>query len=233
MGGGTLSVQFEDRAQTAHVARVRVRVETEAGTLVGPSTACRPRACCSPRFPAAPVETVRVSVVEATGDDADYGRVVVSELTLPGVEPGRTTVVPGPLDRDDSLALRLDPPRRACVDLGLGPHCVESQARPGQDNGRLDRTIEVAEAGEWEVSGTVVAVPGPGSAALLAPVDGSATARAGSVLAGDPAVSGGVRLRRQSRHPLAHGQRRRPGDAAAHLARPAGDPHPVDRPAGG
>jgi arabinofuranan 3-O-arabinosyltransferase len=189
-GGGTLSVQFENRPQAARVARARVLVETDAGTSSAGYGVPASGLLLAP-LPEDLVEGVRISVVEAIGAEAAYGRVVVSELILPGVEPGRTTVVPGPLGRDDPLALRLDPPRRACVDLGLGPHCDESGARPGQDDGRLDRTVEVAEAGEWEVSGAVVAVPGPGSAALLAPVDGRAAARAGSVLAGDPAVSGG------------------------------------------
>jgi hypothetical protein len=193
VGGGTLGVQFEHRPQAARVARARVLVETDAGTSSAVYGVPASGLLLAP-LPEEPVERVRVSVVEAVGPEADYGRVVISELALPGPAPGRTTVVPGALRRDDPLVLRLDPPRRACVDLGLGPHCDESQARPGQDDGRLDRTVEVAEAGEWNVAGTVVAVPGPGSAALLAPVDGSATARAGSVLAGDPAVSGSFAL---------------------------------------
>ena len=172
--GGTLTVQFERRSQAAQVTRVRVRVAERCGLARRASTTYRPPACWWPPLPDDPVESVRV--VGASRSDAATGRVAVSELTLPGVEPGRTTVVPGPLHRDDSLVLRLDPPRRACVDLGLGPQCDESQARPAQDAGRLDRTIEVAEAGEWEVAGTVVAAPGAGSAALLAPVDGRATA---------------------------------------------------------
>jgi len=187
-GGTTITVQFPDDGQTAQVVRARVRVETDEGTSsVTHDVPADGRLLAT--LPDGPVHQVRVEVVEATGDP-DSGRVAISELGLAGVEPGRTTVVPGALRRDDSLALRLDPPRRACVDLGLGPHCDHGQARPGQDDGRLDRTIEVTEAGEWKVSGTVVAAPGPGSAGLLEPVDGSATARARSVLAGDPAVSG-------------------------------------------
>jgi arabinofuranan 3-O-arabinosyltransferase len=188
-GGGTLRVQFEDRLDTARVARVRVAVDTEDGRSSAIYGVPASGLLLAP-LPEGDLDRVRVSVVEATGDDAAYGRVAVSELVVPGVAPGRTTVLPGSLDVDDSLVLRLDPPRRACVDLGLGPHCVESHARAGGDGGRLDRTIDVAGAGEWDVSGSVVAAPGPGSAALFAPVDGTATARAGSVLAGDPAVSG-------------------------------------------
>ena len=80
-------------------------------------------------------------------------------MTLPGVEPGRTTVVPSALAADDSLVLRVDPVRPACADLGLGSPCTERELPPVEDAGVLDRTIDVAEAGEWEVSGRVVAVP--------------------------------------------------------------------------
>ncbi len=127
--------------------------------------------------------------MEATGPEADFGRVMISEITVPGVPPGRTTTLPQPVGPNDAVALRLDPPRRACLDVGLGPVCDAATARRGEDDGRLDRTLELSDSGAWRLSGTVVAVPGPASAALLDPVDGRAEVRSGSVLGDEPAVS--------------------------------------------
>lgn len=157
VGGGRLRVQFEDRADTAHVERVELRVRSEAGTWSAVHDVPE-SGLLSAATPGEGGDRIRVEVVEVSSD-TERGRVVVSELTLPGVEPGRTTVVPADLAADDSLVLRVDPARPGCVELGLGAPCTEREAHPSEDAGVLDRTIDVAEAGEWDVSGRVVAVP--------------------------------------------------------------------------
>ena len=147
--------------------------------------------------------------------------------------PGRTTVVPGALRRDDPLVLRLDPPRRACVDLGLGPACVDpGSPRPGRRPPRPHR--RGGGGGHWNVSGAVVAVPGRGSAALLAPVVDRAPRRGpGRCWRATPPSPGGS---------PSTGTPTRPGSPRVAPSRPrsgspgraaTGGPHAVDRPAGG
>ena len=88
------------------------------------------------------VRRVRVEVVGTAGATA-YDQVRVSEVSLPGRATSRSLVLPGLVGADDSLVMRSDPlPRRACVDVGLGPQCQEAQALPGEDAGRLDRSFE-------------------------------------------------------------------------------------------
>ena len=186
---GVVSVQFENGVGKARVGRARVTLGTGAsavsrvfgvpvdGLLVIPPLT-------------GPVDHIRLAVVSATGSEARFGHVAVSEISIPGVETGRTTVLPEPVSGESALSFRLVPPRRACVDIGIGPHCTPEQARPGQDSGRLDRTFTLSGQGAWRVSGSVVANPDPAAAALLAPLPNSASATADSVLRSDPSVSG-------------------------------------------
>ncbi|WP_345271687.1 alpha-(1-_3)-arabinofuranosyltransferase domain-containing protein [Nocardioides nanhaiensis] len=192
LGGQVMAVHLELGGSAARVTRMRVSFGSGGGpTTESTSVLGVPDdGLLLVPLPREPISSVRLAVVEATGPEAEVGRVMVREVVLPGVEPGRSTVLAGTLGPQTSLALRLDPPRRPCLDLGFGPLCDVSDARSGEDAGRLDRTVEVAEGGGWTASGRVVAVPGPASAGLLAPVDRRARARASSVLGGDPAVSG-------------------------------------------
>ena len=189
VNGGVLSVRLDLEPPAARVTRLRVAYDTAEGPVSAVLGVPESGLVLAP-VPPADVRRVRLSAVGVTGAESAFGRVMISEVTVPGIEPGRSTVLPAPLRSGDSLALRLDPPRRACLDVGLGPVCDPTGTRPGEDAGRLDRTVQVEEAGEWRVSGTVVAVPGPASAALLEPLDGRARVRTRSVLGDDPAVSG-------------------------------------------
>ena len=186
--GGVVEAQFRN-APEVQVTRVRVRASTphgEASAVYG----VPPSGLLLAPLPLAPTTHLRLEVVEATGAGAATGQVRVSEVSLPGLASLRTLALPDPVDPGDSVVMRLDPPRRACVDLGLGPQCYESQARVGESAGRLDRTFELTGTGSWELSGNVVAAPGLASPALLASSTSSLRVRATSVLAGDPAVAG-------------------------------------------
>ena len=183
---GVVGVQFGSRPG-ARVTRVRLRAWTDQGvdaTVYGVPGGGLLLAPCLRA-----VRRVRVEVVETAGATA-YDQVRVSEVSLPGRATSRSLVLPGLVGADDALVMRSDPPRRACVDVGLGPQCQEAQALPGEDAGRLDRSFETSAPATWSLAGTVVATPGVASAALLATTGSGLRVRAQSVLAGDPAVAG-------------------------------------------
>ncbi len=181
--GGVIGIRF-DEVQETRVTRVRVRSWNDAGEQtdvfgVGPT------GLLLAPLPGGPVRRVRVEVVEANGS----GQVSVSEISLPDGALGTSLVLPQPVTATDHLVMRLDPPRRACVDLGLGPHCQEGQARNAESRGRLDRTFDLDGPGTWSLAGTVVAA-GLDSSRLIAPTLSRVRVHADSVLAGDPAVAG-------------------------------------------
>lgn len=190
VSGGTLAVQFLEVPSGARVVRARVLLTDTDGSVSRAVYGVPADNRLLVPMPQRAIHEVRIEVVEARGENPALGHVAVAEIGLPGVVTGRTLDLPVPVGADDTVVLRAEPPRRACVDIGLGANCTPAAVRRPVDDGRIDRTVEVTEAGEWELSGSVVAVPGRASAALLAPVNGAATVRAASVLAGDPAVSG-------------------------------------------
>ncbi len=186
--GGVLEAQFEFQ-NAARVSRVRVRAwtaEGETDTVYGlPDSGL----LLAP-LPRAQVDRIRLEVVSTRPDPGGTDQVRLSEVTLPGLATVLSRWLPDPVHASDTVVMRLDPPRRACVDLGLGPQCQQFQARPGESDGRLTRTFDTTGSGFWELSGSVVAAPGPASAALLAPSESTLRVRTGSTLAGDPAVAG-------------------------------------------
>jgi arabinofuranan 3-O-arabinosyltransferase len=96
--------------------------------------------------------------------------------------------VPRPFGPNSTVLLTEAAPRRACVDIGYGPHCETAEIRGTEWDG-FDRRLRVAAAGTWNLSGTVVARADAAAAALLGPLDDAAIATADSVYGGDPAVS--------------------------------------------
>ncbi|MGY1792734.1 alpha-(1-_3)-arabinofuranosyltransferase family protein [Geodermatophilus sp. SYSU D00525] len=181
--GGVLAVTFLDTPDTATVRTAQVSLDgapavhrvPEDGRLFVP-------------LPATPVHHVRVTVSSVAPGLDEASPVGVAEIGLPGVGAGRTLEVPRPIGADTTVVLSGEAPRRACVDVGYGPHCETSQVRATEWHG-LDRRLTVAEAGAWDLTGTVVATPGPGAAALLAPVDDTASATSDSVYGDDPSVA--------------------------------------------
>lgn len=188
LAGRVVAIRLQLGQPAARVSRLRVTFTTQDGSVTSVYGVPRDGVVLAPA-PRSTVRTVRLSVVEAIGAEAELGRVMLREVELAGVEPGRSLALTRPLRGGASLALRLEPPRRPCVDLGYGPVCDLGDARPAEDAGRLDRTFEVGSAGEWELAGHVVAAPGAAASRLLEPLDGRVAARASSVLGGDPAVS--------------------------------------------
>ncbi len=185
LAAGVALVRFDLDEALVRVTRVSVDIGDGPRTFEVPSTGV-----LAVPLERSGVTELAVEVLDVTDGDPVIGTVGVTELELPGAQPGRTRLVPGQLPADGDLVLQAQPTRRACVDNGSGAVCDSTVARPGEEHGTLDRTFTVHSTGEWRLSGTVVAVPGPASAALLAPLDGKAHVVADHVLADDPAVAG-------------------------------------------
>ena len=115
-----------------------------------------------------PVDRVRVTVTGVAGTD---GVVAMREISFPGVEIGRRLVVPAPGGRDTTFVLRARPPRRGCIDAGLGVGCgYVTDARVGEEESGMVRDITVTEDGSWDVDGEVVARSTPATQRLLEPI---------------------------------------------------------------
>ncbi|WP_158545922.1 alpha-(1-_3)-arabinofuranosyltransferase family protein [Blastococcus sp. TF02A-30] len=182
--GGVLAVTFASGAGTAEIREAAVAFGGASNVYGVPSSG---RLLVT--LPEEPVERVRITVVSVAPGLEENSPVAISEVELPGLPPGRTLDVPRRIGAGTSVVLRAAEPRRACVDVGYGPHCETSEIRTGEWGG-LDRRLTVAEGGAWELSGTVVAQPGDAAAALLGPLGDGAVVTASSVLGGDPSVSG-------------------------------------------
>ncbi|NUT09886.1 MAG: DUF3367 domain-containing protein, partial [Nonomuraea sp.] len=136
-----------------------VIVETDAGALRQ-----KVRATADPQelaVPRGPVKRLRVTIAATAYEPATRlgSRVGITELTVPGVVPGRSIVVPDP---------RADPREPATIALartGDVPGCVKGSAAwscakghevLGDDGYGFDRTFVTAKDGAYTVSGRTV-----------------------------------------------------------------------------
>ena len=134
-------------------------------------------------------DKVRVTVVEVAGHPSQ-AVVAVREVQLDDRLTGRELVVPDSgADSSTSFVFRARAPRRPCVNIGLGPDCDVTEARPGPEQGTMARRFSVDEGGTWTLRGRVVARPTIAAADLLAPVGEGVQVQASSMLGGDAAVA--------------------------------------------
>ncbi len=141
--------------------------------------------------------------------------VALREITLPGVTIGRRLVVPEPGDAKTSFVLRARPPRRGCIDAGLGVSCgYTTAARVGEEESGMVREISVTEPGAWTFDGEVVARSTPATERLLEPILEDTRVRASSTYQGEPSVGAQLAF---------------DGDPVSFWAASPGDPRPTLR----
>lgn len=140
------------------------------------------------RFAGDSVRTVRVSVTKVAGRD---GVAAIRDIRVGGVDLDRRLVVPDSgADAGTSFVLSARPHRRACFDGGLGVSCSDaSQARPSDEEAGISREVTVAGAGEWDLSGKVVALPSASTESLLSPINQKVRVAANSTFLGEPSVA--------------------------------------------
>lgn len=137
-----------------------------------------------------PASRIRVTVLAAGGNDPGAA-VAIREIDVAGLDVQRSLVVPDVgAGARTSFAFSSEAPRRACLATTLGPACDAYAARPGAEQGHMNRVFTTHEPGSWALRGQVVALPTEATARTLLPLGRGVRATANSVLANDPSVSG-------------------------------------------
>ncbi|MCI4063220.1 alpha-(1-_3)-arabinofuranosyltransferase [Micromonospora sp. R77] len=157
-----------------------------------------------------PTRRVRVSIDQVFDIRAGFGGVGIAELSIPGVTAQRTLDVPAPpaTDRPAGVVLTAAPDAPACVFDQGRPICDGGLARDSEDGNRIDRTVDLPVAADYQLALRVRPRPGgelndlldaggraavtrgvtpvviASSAGVLHP-----TARPGAVVDGDPATT--------------------------------------------
>ncbi|MBE7323177.1 DUF3367 domain-containing protein [Nocardioides sp. Y6] len=138
----------------------------------------------------AAADRVRITVLQVHGEP-DLGYVALREVSFLGVDIDRSLVLP---DRgatgESSFVFRARPHRRACVDIGFGPQCDVSSARPSEEEHGLNRRFATASDGTFTFRAQAVARSTPQAAELLSPLPNQLRASATSTSGWDPSVSG-------------------------------------------
>ena len=131
-------------------------------------------------------DRVRVEVLRAPSTQAAVG---LAEVTIDGVEPSRTLVLPeAETDGPPDLVFSAAPEARACVTTLLGPDCDAHRSRAAEEATGIDRTFTLTSSGTWDARGVVVARSRPGTLDLIQPLSG-VRMDGSSWLAQDPSVS--------------------------------------------
>ncbi|MET0523484.1 MAG: alpha-(1-_3)-arabinofuranosyltransferase family protein [Nocardioides sp.] len=180
---GAVGLLF-DNVQGADVSRVRL--STDAGSVdadVGPDGIAG-----SIDLPEGATRTLRVTVLEVRGD-ARQVRLV--NVAIGGLEIRRTLRVPGEVTAETSMFFTSEPSRRACAVVDTRVDCAGTWQRQTPETPGFDRDVSVTEAGEWQLSGRVVATSGAALERLFTPLTRRyVRVEATSTYAGDPAVVG-------------------------------------------
>lgn len=133
------------------------------------------------------VDSVEIRVVEAAA--TGRARVGLREVTVDGLRPRRTLVLPGTVPSDAAWQLSTVPGRRACyVTLGR-PDCDASRIRAAEELSGLDRTFSLDGPQLVHVRGHVVARSTPEAARLLDLIQRRAPVVATSTYGQDPKVA--------------------------------------------
>ncbi|WP_036516648.1 alpha-(1-_3)-arabinofuranosyltransferase domain-containing protein [Nocardioides sp. J54] len=131
-------------------------------------------------------DRVRVQALDAPSRQSAIG---LAEVTIDGVTPRRTLVLPEvATDGPPDVLLSASPETRSCVLTLLGPDCDRYRARAAEETTGIDRTFTLEEGGEFTVRGLAVARSRPATVELLQPLGGTKVTGS-SWLGVDPAVS--------------------------------------------
>ncbi|HEX4726584.1 MAG TPA: alpha-(1-_3)-arabinofuranosyltransferase family protein, partial [Jatrophihabitans sp.] len=179
ISASTVAIQF---VAAGRFTPNRVTVRTDRGSILQP---VQPDDSVQLlRLPAGPTRSLRITVasVEAGG----YGTTVgISELNVPGVRPVRLLSVPSTPAPGQLLFSAAPGQRSSCLSLRGRPICDASYGIGGEEDGGINRAIDLTGAGSYLFRPTVVLQPGPTLATALAAGAGIQVTTS-STLAGDP-----------------------------------------------
>jgi len=129
-----------------------IAVRTDQGTLiqaVQPSTAPQ-----QIRMPAGSTRTVRVTVL-AVADHTVGASVGIASLSVQGVTPSRSLMLPSKSSPDVLAFDAASGSRGTCVDVSQQAICDQSYTEHGEEDTALDRIFSLGAAGEYRLSATV------------------------------------------------------------------------------
>lgn len=135
------------------------------------------------------VDGLEIRVVEAA-TDARSARVGLREVSVSGLVPRRTAVLPGVVPRGAPVQFSVTPGRRACNIALAAPDCEVARVRTAEEQGGLDRTFTTDGDQQVRLSGHVVARGTPEAARLLDPIERQLSVTATSSYGQDPKVAG-------------------------------------------
>lgn len=166
-------------------------LEIRAGSQVRSVAASPSGAVSTVEFDGSEVGSLEVRVLRAASGGAD-ARIGLREVTVDGLVPTRTLVVPGTGGPDSSWVFSTSAERRACAITVGAPDCDDRRIRGSEEPQGMDRTFvsDVPDGSEETVTfhGTVVARTTREAIRLLQPVR-QRQAGATSVYGDDPKVS--------------------------------------------
>lgn len=167
-----------------------VVVETDSGRATSAVTLADTQRLA---VPGGPTSRIRIRVTKVGGAQAGPlgGRVGLSEVTVPGVRPGRTISVPSVGDGSAvTTVLTRTADLSPCTRGSFAWVCDERLEVQGEDGYGFDRKVVSPEVGEWEISGRAL-LTDPKTAERLVTLPGSHPKVAASSTAVDhPAVLG-------------------------------------------
>jgi arabinofuranan 3-O-arabinosyltransferase len=154
------------------------RVEVHAGNQTSAADVDPATGLVEVSLDGRPVDRLRVTVTDVAGTK---GVVALREISIPGVDVERQLVIPSSGTAETTFVLRARPPRRGCIDAGLGVGCgYVADARVGEEESGMVREISVTNEGLWDVEGAVVARSTSATQRLLEPILESTRVRGSS-----------------------------------------------------
>ena len=170
-----------------------VIVETDAGALRQSVRAGgEAQELAAPRGPTRRLR-VKITTMAYEPEHEIGSRVGISELTIPGVRPGRSIVVPDPVsDPEEAAAIALtrtgDVP--GCLRGSLTWSCSQGHEVLGDDGNGFDRTFTTRKDGDYTVSGRTVLTERSVIETLSALPDDPLTVKASSTAVAHGAAGG-------------------------------------------
>ncbi|PWN03628.1 hypothetical protein DJ010_05910 [Nocardioides silvaticus] len=140
------------------------------------------------RLDGSEVDAVEVRVV-AAATAARGARVGLREVTVDGLTPERTLVLPGTVPADAAWTFGTTPGRRPCFVVLGSPDCDVARIRGSEEQAGLDRTFELEAAQDVTLTGHVVARSTPEAARLLDLIQRRPPVLASSTFGQDPRVA--------------------------------------------
>ncbi|WP_182526402.1 alpha-(1-_3)-arabinofuranosyltransferase domain-containing protein [Nocardioides dongkuii] len=173
-----------DDEAVAPVREFEVRADGQRRTVRGHASG----APSVVEFDGSPVESLEVRVTKAATRER-WARVGIRELSVDGLRPTRSLVVPGEVEHGAAWVFHTGAERRACtITVGV-PSCDVARIRAPEERAGMDRTFTTAAPSVHRVRGWVSPRATLEAGRLLEPLDAGQQVTSSSTFGQDPKVS--------------------------------------------